>query len=117
MKKYKYIKQIVIGTFFLLIYTVNPKISLAQNTEPDIKTSQTPYGQSIVVTFPQNYSGEVTSSFDGTSWKTQTKKYTQTDIDALNQKIQKQQEAMRKMFEAQQAFFQQFWSSWPNFWF
>jgi hypothetical protein len=117
MKKYKYIKQIVLGTFFLFVFLFKPNHSFAQSAEPDIKTSQTPFGQSIVVTFPQNYSGEVTSSFDGTSWKTQTKKYTQTDIDAMNQKIKKQQEAFQKMFEAQQAFFQQFWSSWPSFWF
>jgi hypothetical protein len=118
MKKYNTYKTIIVSSaFFLLALFLQPIASFADTNQPDIKTTKTPYGQSVIVTFPQNYSGEVESTFDGTSWKTQTKQYTQTDIDAMNKKIQAQQEAFQKMFEAQQQFFQQFWSTWPSPWF
>ena len=118
MKKYNtYNKIIVSSAFFLFVLLLQPAISLADSSQPDIKTTKTPYGQSVTVTFPQNYSGEVQSTFDGTSWKTQTKQYTQADVDAINKKIQAQHQAFQKMFEAQQQLFQQFWSSWPNLWF
>ena len=118
MKKYNTYNNIIVSSaFFLLVLLLQPTKSLADSTQPDIKTVKTPYGQSVTITFPQNYSGEVTSSFDGASWKTQTKQYTKADIDAMNKKIQAQQQALQKMFEAQQQFFQQFWSSWPGVWF
>jgi hypothetical protein len=118
MKKYKqHIKNIVISAFFLSVLLLLPRSSFAQTTEPEIKTTQTPFGQSIVVKFPQNYSGQVTSTFDGTSWRTETKKYTQADIDVMNKAIEEQQKTFQKLFEEQQKFWQQLWNSWPSFWF
>jgi membrane protein implicated in regulation of membrane protease activity len=117
MKKYQtYLKTVFISIFSFLALAFYPARTFAE-TEPDIKTSQTPYGQSVVITFPQNYSGEVSTSFDGTSWKTQTKKYTQADIEAMNKKALEQQRAIQKMIENQRKLFEQIWSSWPSFWF
>lgn len=117
MKKYKkYIKNVTISTFFLSVLLLLPNNVLAQTSEPKIQTNQTPFGQSIVVTFPQNYSGQVVSTFDGTSWKTETKKYTQADIDSMNKKIQEQQKALQKYLQDRQKFWQQFWSTdFPTF--
>ncbi len=85
------------------------------NKEPIVKTEKTPYGNSITISYPENYSGEVYTSFENGQWKTTTKQYTEEDMKKTQDDIKKRQEAMQKYFEAQQKFFKEMWSSWPKF--
>lgn len=90
-------------------------VAKVSSKSPIIKTEKTPYGNSITITYPENYSGEVSTSFDGNEWQTNTKEYTEEDMKKMQDDIKKRQEAMQKYFEAQQKFFAEMWSNWPKF--
>ncbi len=87
----------------------------SDSREPVIKTEKTPYGNSVTIIYPENYSGEVSTSFENGQWKTTTKQYTAEDLQKMQDSMKKRQEALQKYFEAQQKFFQDMWSNWPKF--
>ena len=76
-------------------------------------------GSSLMVSFPQNYSGQVTSTYDPQKgWQTTTKQFTQADIDAMNKQFADQQQqldafwkAQDDFFAAQQKFFDSLWTT------
>lgn len=98
------------------VTTVAPKpVVKTDQKGPIIRTEKTPYGNSITITYPQNYSGAVTTSFDGSEWKTDTREYTEEDMQKMQSQMAERQTAMRKYFEEQQQFFENMWKSWPRF--
>lgn len=89
----------------------------AQNenkTEPIIQTSKTPSGTSIVINFPENYSGKVVTTYDGKEFKTITTSITQKEIEEINKQIEERRKAIQKIIEEQQKMFELMWKS---FWF
>lgn len=89
----------------------------ADSTQPVVTTTSTPNGGSSVdVAFPSGYSGEVTSTFDGTKWNTVTKPLSAADQAAIAAQIQKQQADMDQLFAQEQAFWNQQQQLMDNFW-
>jgi len=91
----------------------------SSTSQPIIQTSNTANGSSLSVQFPQNYSGEVTSTYSPTSgWQTTTTPLTQAQITAMNQQFTKEQQQMEQFFQEQQQFFEEqqnfFNSLWGN---
>ncbi len=96
--------------------------TVASATTPVITTSSTPSGgTSLDVQFPSNYSGEVTSTFDGTTWHTVTKPYSAADQAKIQAQIKSQEQSFDQLFAQEQAFFTQqqqlmdsFWKNFPT---
>lgn len=101
-----------IGYFFINFSQVNAQNET--NIEPVVQTTKTPNGTSVVINFPENYSGKVITTYDGKEFKTTTTKITQKEIEEMNKQIEERQKAIQKMIEEQQKFFESFWK---NFWF
>jgi hypothetical protein len=98
----------------LAIILTFPKTSQAEGVnsqEPTIETSKTTNGSSVKITFPNEYSGSVTTTFDGKEWKSYTKKYTKEDIKKINEQIEAQNKAWQEYFLAQQRFFENIWKN------
>jgi transcriptional accessory protein Tex/SPT6 len=89
----------------------------AQNkdtVEPVIETTKTPNGTSIVINFPEDYSGRVVTTYDGKKFKTTTTPITKKELEEMNKQIEERRKAIQKLIEEQQKMFDLMWKS---FWF
>jgi hypothetical protein len=117
MKKYTlfhtrtfiFIFVMLFGLGFMGVARAQTSDDSTQN--PVIKTEKTPNGNSITITYPDNFSGEVSTSFQNGEWKTNTKKYTEEDLQKMQDAMKQRQEALRKYLEAQQNFFKELWGT------
>lgn len=82
--------------------------------EPVIETTKTPNGTSIVINFPEDYSGKVFTTYDGKEFKTTTTPITKKEIEEMNKQMEERRKAIQKMIEEQQKLFDLMWKS---FWF
>lgn len=98
-----------VGYFFINFSQVSAQNE--NNTEPIIQTTKTPNGTSIVINFPENYSGRVVTTYDGKEFKTTTIPITEKELKEINKQIEERQKAIQKMIEEQQKLFESFWKS------
>lgn len=82
--------------------------------EPVIKTTQTPNGASIMINFPDNYSGRVVTTYDGKEFKTTTTTISPEETKKMRAQMIERQKAIQKLFQEQQKMFDLMWQ---NFWF
>lgn len=100
------------GSFFFNFSKVNAQND--NNTEPVIETTKTPNGISIIINFPDNYSGRVITVYDGKEFKTTTTSINKKEIEEMNKQIEERRKAIQKIIEEQQKLFDLMWKS---FWF
>ncbi len=104
---------------FGLVFGLGIHFAHADSTSSQVGPQITQNGSSLTVAFPQNYSGEVTSTYDSQKgWQTTTKPFSQSDIDAMNKQFADQQKQLQAFwksqddfFAAQQKFFDSLWGA------
>lgn len=100
------------GSFFFNFSKVNAQSK--ETIEPVIQTTKTPNGTSIIINFPENYSGKVVTTYDGKEFKTTTTPITKKELEEIDKQIEERRKAIQKLIEEQQKMFELMWKS---FWF
>lgn len=99
-----YILGLVLG------FAVLPAVSLAQTeniVKPKIETYNTATSSTTIITAPSGYQSSVVSTYDSSGFHTvaTSTPLTAQDIKKMQDNMRSQQDAMMKMFQAQQTFF------------
>ena len=91
---------------------------IATGSQPDIRTYSTATSSTVIVTSPSGYKSEVISTYDGNQFHTfaTSTPLTAKDIAGMQYNVLAEEQAMQKLFQAQQALFDQQESVLQNFW-
>ena len=102
-------------SFFALVLLVGVLFALSVEAQsvntstPNIETFNTATSSTVIITTPSGYKSEVISNYDGSQFHTYATStpLTSQDIQNIQTNIQKEEVAMKQLFQQQEALFKE----------
>jgi len=102
----------------VVLFASSVHAQTATSSQPNIQTYSTATSSTVIITSPSGYKSEVISTYDGNQFHTfaTSTPLTAQDVASMQYNFLAEEQTMQKLFQAQQALFDQQEQMFQNFW-